>query len=256
MIKSSRRLPALLSVAFSLALSPNIASQTKPPDSFDTPLQTEVVDLGPSPYTAGRIKLSCYFYPTFMFKEHNDPGLKGAGLAIVPTKKGMIPPCAWNDASEHGIIHECAYFLAVKGGLVFINACDGTNGGVPFMAYDSTTGKKIFEDSAFQARYLGMKVEDSPFNELRVSSAQGGQLFVQYLRVVATDCDLRLREAPCWERTHRDLGLKDARMPVCSGYENVSTRWVSAVACPVEVFFFPRPTTKTIAGPVECWPVD
>ncbi len=256
MIKSSLRLSALLSVVFSLALSPNLASQTKAPDSFDTPLQTEVVDLGPSPYTAGRIKLSCYFYPTFMVKEHNDPGLKGAGVAIVPTKKGINPPCAWNDASEHGIIHECAYFRAVKGVLVFINACDGADGGLPYMVYEATTGKKLFEDSAFQARFWAMKFEDSPFNDLRVSTAQDGRLSLQYLRVVATDCDLHLREAACWERAQRRLGLKGARMPVCSGYENIPTRLASAVAYPVEVFLFPQPTTKTIAGRLRCWPID
>lgn len=251
MIKASFTLPALLSVAFSLALRPNLASQTKPADSFDTPLRTKVVDLGPSPYTAGRIKLSCYFYPNFMVKENNDPGLKGAEIAVIPTEKGTISPCAWNDASEHGIIKECAYFRAVKGNLVFINACDGTNRGLPFMVYDSATGNKIFEDSA--------KMWDRPvfpFNELRISRAQDGRLSLQYLRVVETDCDLHLREAQCWERTQKDLGLKGARMPVCSGYENISTRCVSAVAYPVEVFLFPRPTIKTIEGPVKCWPVD
>ena len=256
MIKTSLTLPTLLSVAFWLALSPNLASQTKPVDSFDTPLQTKVVNLGRSPYTAGRIKLSCYFYPTFIVKENNDPGLKGAELAIVPIRKGMIPPCAWNDASEHGIIKGGGYFLAVKRNLVFINAADGTDGGLPFMVYETTTGKKIFEDSAFQAKFWGRKFEDSPFNELRVRRAQDGRLSLQYLRVVATDCDLHLREAACWERTQRDLGLKGVRMPVCIGYENIPTRWVSAVAYPVEVFLFPQPTIRTAAGPLRCWPVD
>src|SRR5208282_5469157 len=119
MIKTSCTLPTLLSVAFSLALSPNLASQTKPADSFDTPLQRKVVDLGPSPYGfAGRVKLSCYFYPTFMVKEKDDPGLKGAAPAIVPTKKGMVPPCTWDDALEHGFIKEGGYFQGAKGDLV------------------------------------------------------------------------------------------------------------------------------------------
>jgi len=191
-----------------------------------------------------------------MVKEKDDPGLKGAAPAIVPTKKGMVPPCTWDDALEHGFIKEGGYFQGAKGDLVFVNAPDGTDHGVPFVVYDSPTGKKIFEDSAFQPRFLGMKVEDSRFNELRISSAQDGRLFLRYLRVVSTDCDLHLREAPCWERTRKNLDLTDVQMPVCSGYKGIPTRWVSAIAYPVEVFLFPQPTTKTIAGPVKCWPVD
>jgi hypothetical protein len=45
-------------------------------------------------------------------------------------------------------------------------------------------------------------------------------------------------------------------MPVCSGYEKIADRWVSAVAYPVEKLLFPQPSRKTVAGPVKCWPVD
>jgi hypothetical protein len=49
-------------------------------DSFDAPLEKKVVDFGPSPYYSGRnvrVKLSCFFFPTFMVKEY-DAGQKGA----------------------------------------------------------------------------------------------------------------------------------------------------------------------------------
>ncbi len=45
--------------------------------SFDPPLKRKVVDFGPSPYypnpkTAPRVKLSCFYYPTFMVKEYDE----------------------------------------------------------------------------------------------------------------------------------------------------------------------------------------
>jgi len=190
-----------------------------------------------------------------MVKEYGE-GAKGDAIAIAPAKRGAVPECTRDAAVGQRAVEEGGYFQGAKGNLVFINAPDGTDGGLPFVVYDVTTGKKIFQDSAFQPKILGMKVEDSPFNELRISKAQDGRMYLRYLRVVATDCDLHLKEIPCWERTQRELELKNARMPVCSGYASISTRWASAVAYPVEVFLFPQATTKTIAGPVKCWPVD
>jgi hypothetical protein len=74
--------------------------------------------------------------------------------------------------------------------------------------------------------------------------------------VLELDCDLHLEKTSCWDRTRKSLELKSAEMPICSGYPGVLDREVSAIAYPVEVFFFPQPTIKTIAGPVKCWPVD
>jgi hypothetical protein len=66
-------------------------------DSFDVPLKKKVVDFGPSPYYSAsqnvRVKLSCYFYSTFMVKEY-DKGQKGAEwLAIVPVEARATPAC-------------------------------------------------------------------------------------------------------------------------------------------------------------------
>jgi hypothetical protein len=139
---------------------------------------------------------------------------------------------------------------------VFFYASDGTNGGMPFVVYDARTGTKIFQDSAFDATWLHNKVVASPFNRPRVASAPHDQVSLKYLRVVEADCDLHTEKASCWEQVKKRLALKNTQMPVCSGYQDIQTRWVSAVAYPVEVLFFPKPVTKTIAGPVKCWPVD
>jgi hypothetical protein len=223
----------------------------------------EVVDFGPSPYYMGsqsiRVKLSCYFYPTFIVKEY-DEGQKGAEwLAIVPIEKGVAPTCARPHAPMEKVIEGAewsGYFRGVKGNMVFFYASDGTNGGMPFIVYDSRTGMKIFQDSTFDSTWLHTKVVVSTFNRPRVSIAPDGQVSLKYLRVVETDCDLHAEKASCWERVRKKLDLKSAQTPVCNFYKGISTRWSSAVAYPVEVLLFPQPASRTITGPIKCWPVD
>lgn len=229
--------------------------------SFDAALKKKVVYFGPSPYYPGgnvRVKLSCYFYPTFMVKEF-DEGQKGAEwLAIVPIEKRMAE-CAQPHAPGERVIEKAewsGYFKGAKGNLVFFDDADGTNRGLPFVVYDSRTGRKIFEDSAYDSRIEDKNVGTSLFNRLQVSSAQGRPVSLRYLRVVEADCDLHREKASCWEQVKRKFELKTPQMPFCRGYEHIPSRWESAVAYPVEVFLFPQPTIKTIAGPVKCWPVD
>lgn len=262
MFKLSRLLFALGPVAFSLAFSQSLPSQVQSADSLDTPLKKKVVDFGPSPYSPGgnlRVKLSCYFYPTFMVKEY-DEGQKGADwLAIVPVEKNGTPECTQSHAPGERVVkfpEWSGYFQGAKGNLVFINADDGTDGGLPFVVYDSRTGKQIFQDNAYVSAMWTKKPADSPFNKMRVSGAETQVVSLKYLRVVEAECDLHTEKAACWERVRTQLGLKSVEIPVCSGYENIRDRWVSSVAYPVEVVLFPQPAIKTIVGPVRCWPVD
>ncbi|HTD22764.1 MAG TPA: hypothetical protein VK738_08930 [Terriglobales bacterium] len=235
-------------------------------DSFDTPLENKVVDFGPSPYRPAenvRIKLSCSFYPTFMVKEY-DEGEKGAEwLAIVPIEKGAAPECTKSHVQGERVIEPnewSGYFMGVKGNLVFFDAADGWDGGMPFVIYDARTRKKIFEDSYFYAGMWNEKVfEDSVFNNMRVEPAPDGWPILKYLRVVGTECDIHSNKKSCWEPIRKKLGVKTTQKPVCTGYEEIERihSWASsALAYPVEVSLFPKPTTKTIAGPVKCWPVD
>jgi hypothetical protein len=100
------------------------------------------------------------------------------------------------------------------------------------------------------------KVEDSPFNDLRVNYTPDGRVLLLYLRVVGTKCDLHRDAASCWEPTRKKLKIKDVRAPICTNYEDIKDWWTSAVAFPVEVSLFPKPTAKNIEGPLKCWPVD
>jgi hypothetical protein len=233
-------------------------------DSFDMPLDKKVVDLGPSPANLPgvvrvRVELSCFVYRDFMVKQF-DEGEKGAEwLAIVPIRTGARPVCSIAHPAGERVIHPkewSGYFNGVKKNLVFFDAADGENGGMPFVIYDSGTGKRIFEDSYYDARMWNQKVEDSPFNELRVNYTPDGRVLLIYLRVIGTACDLNRDAASCWEPLRKRLGMKNLKAPICAGYTNIRDRWSSAVAFPVEVSLFPQPTKKNVDGPVKCWPVD
>jgi hypothetical protein len=228
-------------------------------DTFDAPVKRKVVDMGRSPGNLPgqhfRVKLYCWSYPNFMVKQEDDPQEKGARwLAILPIQQRAAQACTRVQTAGEMRIKWWGYFAGVKGSLVFFDAADGTDRGLPFAIYDSRTGKKIFEDSAYDSTMWNYKVGDSPLNHLRVSGAP--DFSMTYLRVVKADCDLHLKGAACWEEVRKKLAIKSDRRPVCDGYEGIPSRWVSAVAYPVEVSLFPQPATKTVAGPVKCWPVD
>jgi|ERR1700723_1320447 len=245
-----------------VGLSVMVFASTAFPDSFDVPIKKTVVDFGLSDSNLPgsrnfRVKLHCLFYPNFMIKEYDDEGRKGSEwVAIVPPKAGGIPVCARAPANGERIFRPpewLGYFKGVKGNLVFLDDPDGTDGGMPFTVYDVKIDKKIFRDSAY---IPPQQADSSPFNHLRFSGSEDRGLTLTYLRVVEADCDLHTEKTACWERVRKKLELKNSPIPVCTGYENVSSRWISAVAYPVEVSLLPQPVTKTIAGPVRCWPVD
>lgn len=248
-----------------LSISVTALASTAFADSFDVPLKKEVVDFGLSENNLPgrqnfRVKLYCFFYPNFAVKEFDNEGEKGAQwVAIVPIQKGSAPACTRAHASGDRVFkwpEWSGYFKGVKGNLVFLNDPDGIDGGMPFTIYDFRTGNKIFRDSAYDSSMWTQKVASSPFNHLRFSGAQDSDLTMTYLRVVEADCNLHTERTACWDQVRRKFELKSARMPVCTGYENITSRRVSAVAYPVEVSLFPQPVTKTIVGPVKCWPVD
>ena len=247
----------LLGMVFAIGTPRPAVAQT---DSLDVPLKTEVVELGRSPYTSGTIELSCYRYRTFTVKQYSDPGLKGAEwLSIVPARVTTAPQCTKAHTADEKVIVDPewhGYFKGAKGNFVIFHAEDGVNGGMPFVIYDSRTGKQLFQDSYFEASMWNRKFPNSPFNDIRVNITTDEQALLKYLRVEGTDCDLHSESSACWGQVRKKFGVKSAQVPRCSGYKQITTRWSSAVAYPVEVSLFPQPSIKTIEGPVKCWPVD
>lgn len=255
-LSSFRRLVSILL----LGLSVIARASTAFADSFDVPLKKKIVDFGLSENNIPgrhnfRNKLYCDTYPNFMIKEYNNEGAKGAQwVSIVPIQYGMAPACSLKHATGDRVFEPpewFGYFKGVKGNLVFLEAPDGTNGGMPFDIYDFRTGKKIFSDSAYESN-LGNK--EVPFNEMRFSGTQDSDLTMTYMRVVETDCDLHGEGAACWDQIRKKLQLKNMQRPVCTGYESFLEPLESAIAYPVEVSLFPRIVIKIVAGPVRCWP--
>jgi hypothetical protein len=242
---------ALSLVAGSLYAQVN---RTNLDEGFDKPVKKTVVDFGPSPFYRAsrhvRNKLTCYYYPAFTVKEY-DQGEKGAEwLSIVPSAQAA---CARRH-EEHEKVYTTewsGYFRGVKGTVVFFDASDGDDGGMPFAAFDSGTGRKLFEDSSLLDYYqktLHLK------NVFRVTSEADQNLRLTYLRVARAGCNLKAKQWECWNKVRAQFGIMQADIPVCSGYEQAD--WQSAIVYPVSVLLTDSPRIKAVDGPVFCWPAD
>jgi hypothetical protein len=147
------KVPAVMLLGTVIVLGMMMFSTSAHAEPFDKPLQEKVVDLGQSPglrpSADNHVKLTCAYYPHFIVKELNDPGNKGALLiALVPVRPGHTPGCTRRHSPGEKVFKDWdGYFGGVKRDLVFLFASDGTNGGLPFTAFDSKTQAKIFRDS-------------------------------------------------------------------------------------------------------------
>jgi hypothetical protein len=235
-------------------------------ESFDKPVRKTVVNLGRSPYlmpnNPARIQLSCFYYPDFMVKELNNPGLKGVRwVTITPVTNEDLPACRLTHASTERFMAKAWWgFEGVKGSLLFLGAADGDgNGGMPFRILDLKTGIKIFEDSA---RGIG---------HLEFVQASDESISLRYFRVVGGDCSIPKDGMSCWSKFRRRYGLALATVPKCTGYRHEGEReWVvgdegvppqeiktpSAIAYPAMVELFPRPLIRAVPGPVKCSRVE
>jgi hypothetical protein len=229
-------------------------------ETFDKPVRETVVDLGPSPYLMpsdrSRIKLYCGYYVDFMVKELDDPGQKGTlWVTITPILNKQPPACRLTHGSnERFIAKGWDGFVGVKGSLLFLEAPDGENGGMPFRILDWKTGKEIFSDSVALPYY---KLRG--FDFIHTSS---GELLLQYSRVVAGSCSIPKDGLACWNKLRRQFGLTTATPPTCTGYEEEvpvpadEVRIPSAIMYSAEVNLSSRPSSHPIAGPVKCRPVN
>jgi hypothetical protein len=221
-------------------------------ESFDKPLQKKVVDIGRSEYLMSNdnrhVTLTCSYYSTFMIKELNDPGNKGAlSISVSPdhaacTKTSGPGERLFNDQDGHPWD---GYFAGVKQNLVFLRRSDGDGGGLPFAAFDPTTGTKLFEDS--------VRLGSGGNLDLNFVHASSSQITLRYSRVVTEDCSIPKDGSACWNKFKDKSGLKLAPMPSCN-YRGEDPRAPSVIDYRVEVSLFPKPSIKALANPVDCWP--
>src|SRR5208337_706491 len=254
MTKVKKAVVALLGMT--VVLGNSTSASVALTESFDKPVRKTVVNLGRSPYlmpnSPSRIQLSCFYYQDFMVKELNDPGLKGVRwVTVTPVINEDAPACRLAHAStERFMAKEWWSFEGVKGSLLFLEAADGgSNGGMPFRILDLETGKKIFEDSALWNGHLEFVRTTDETVSLR------------YLRVVGGDCSIPKDGMSCWSKFRKRYGLAIAAMPKCTGYRHEGEKeWVvgdegvppkeintpSAIAYPVVVELFPRPSIRAV----------
>ena len=255
----------LLSLAAAmLVVSPILAgqkpqqlSQAKSTGAFDAPIKKVSVDLGQSPYTpynpSIRNTLSCYYFPNLLIKEY-DQGQVGAEWLSILRSSRKLPECKLSHEPGEQVITGSEWegnFKGVKGNLVFFNGGESQFSALSFAVYDSTTGKKLFEDDVYVSN------SDSS-SRLRVFSTKAG-VTIKYLRPYYADCNLHAEGRACWEKVKAKLGLKSEDIPVCTGYDTIAKlvgtdQVESWIAYPVEVNLSPHPVVRTLAGPTKCWP--
>ncbi len=257
---------AKIFLAAVIVLGMTICSLTGHSESFDKPVRETVISLGRSRYlmanNPSRIQLSCFYYQKFMVKQLNNPGLKGVRwVTVTPVINNDAPPCRLAHASTERFMATAWWgFEGIKRSLLFLHAADGDgNGGMPFRILDLETGKKLFEDSTEWK------------SDLAFLHNRDGTISLKYSRVVGGACSIPKDGASCWGKYKRLYGLALATAPKCTGYRNEGDKeWVagdpgtppeeistpSAIAYPVELKLFPRPSIRVIPGPVRCTPVE
>ncbi len=262
--KVKKAVLAILGVTVALGISTSATVALT--ESFDKPVRKTVVNLGRSPYLMpndpARIQLSCFYYQGFMVKELNNPGLKGVRwVTVTSVINEEVPACRLAHASTERIMAKDWWsFEGVKGSLLFLVAADGdSNGGMPFRILDLETGKKIFEDSAWWNGHLQFVHTTDETESLR------------YLRVVGGDCSIPKDGMSCWSKFRKRYGLATATVPTCTGYRHEGEKeWAvgdegvppeeintaSAIAYPVALELFPRPSIRAVPGPAKCTPVQ
>jgi hypothetical protein len=245
-------------------------------ETFDKPVRKQRVELGKAANPlSDRTRVTCYFFPSFMVKEV-DLGEKGADrLGIVPVTPQSTGKCTRARSKDEIVVPAkdwSGYFLGVKNGYVFFSGDDLWNGGQSFAIFDSTAGRKLFEDSA----KAGITFFTRPDKTITM----------QYLRVVTDDCAI-LKDAACWQRMAGKYGLDNAAAPDCrKGYETIAESMAkercaaqraplaaclkkerplavkqandspSVISYPVEVELKATPSAKPTGAAVGCWPAD
>jgi hypothetical protein len=249
---------AILRLGAAIVLGMTMSSTGANAEPFDKPLQEKVVDFGRSPGLMPNddrhIKLTCSYYPNFMVKELNDPGNKGALLiALVPVRPGHSTGCTRRRSPGERVFKDWdGYFGGVKRDLVFLYDSDGTNGGLPFTAFDSKTQAKVFRDSVTLLDSHGQL-----HHEIDFVQASDTQMTLRYLRVVTGTCSVPKDGSACWSKFKEQLGLPHAPMPKCIGFEGADPGDAeSVIAYPVEASLFPKPSIRAIGNPVRCSSVD
>jgi hypothetical protein len=149
---------------------------------FD-PYEKQVVDYGVPkdfPGNPHHDQLMCFYCRSLMVKQLTNEWNKGALFLSFLRFDQTRPACVEEHSPAEKVLgypEWGGYFRGLaKGDLVFFDAEDGQDGGMPFAVYDSKTQKKIFEDNAYYVWMWNQKLRPrpSPFNDIRVRTTHDG----------------------------------------------------------------------------------
>lgn len=224
------------------------------PTQFDAPIGVDNTDLPPDTVNPdAKPVVNCYRFKGFMIKEV-DLGEVGADkIAVLPETAA----CEKDSKDEKAIADDMAgYFLGTKGSLLFLQAPDGFNGGVPFVVYDTKTMKALFYDSFEGADFKAINVD-------------GDKVTLQYRRNYTASCSLYLDGGNCPAEIRKEAGLADIlKLPDCGpSYDAEKKRTPdfakeieklpSVISYEAELTFDGKDTViKPLPGDITCRPVD
>jgi hypothetical protein len=177
--------------------------QQQQPTHFDEPL---TVDNTPLPKDKANPDaqpvVNCYRFAGFMVKEVDLGEVGAESLAITRPDAACERAAGKDDKPVKD--DNAGYFFGAKGNLVFFQAEDGNNGGLPFVAFDTGTMKRLFSDS----------LAGDDFEPLDVN---GTTVKATYRRVYSADCSLYKDGVNCAQKIKQDTGLggADTKLPDC-----------------------------------------
>lgn len=243
-----------------------LVSQAGRAESFDTPLEKIVLDLGRSTYLMSNdnrhVTATCWYYKHFMVKEQNDPGVKGAEhITLTPLRPRHLPKCSqalqpgekefteWSEEYKKDLPWN-GYFAGVKHGLIFLEGSDGDdNSGIPFTAFEADAKTKLFEDS--------VTLEAGGERDFNFLPTSANQIVLRYLRVASAGCSIPKLGESCWSKLKQQTGLSQSQVPKCTDYEGKEAGVAaSVIAYPVEATLYPKPSIRPLGGPVRCYPQE
>ena len=183
---------------------------------FERALEVRHVTIGRAQTVpASNKEVRCFYFAPIMVKEIDEREMGDSQISYVPRSAGQASPACRRAAlpGERVLPLKGAtvYFLGFAAGTVFLTDADGSNGTIPFSAYDPATNRLRFED----AMKLGTK-----FTSI---AADGETLRLHYTRAVTGTCSVVADGDACWTTLARQTSLPVAPAPACrAGYEQAS----------------------------------
>jgi hypothetical protein len=203
----------LITLAFALvtAFSANAWAAAHSSTLFDVASGVDKVTI-PAKGETPKTTITCHHYAHYTIKEIDEGEVGAAQLSILATDGKQKPKCERANAATEKVVNPAdwaGYFKGVKGDFIFVDAADGTNGGMGFAVF-GTDAKKLFDDLAT--------------GEFHAIDVANGALTLKYQRAFAGPCSVVSDGAACWPKLATAAGVAATPAPDCAaGYLKAKT---------------------------------